>query len=258
MRENKGTILSNRKAGSDFYELTLKLAHPVKKTLPGQFCMLSVGDASRILRRPFGIFRQPSPSKISILYRLSGEGTRFLAQQKKGALLSILLPLGNGYPSAGLKGKSLYIVGGGIGLASVFPLLDVKSGKKKFFYGAKTKSELYRFRRDRRARWFVGTDDGSKGFAGSINIAVERELQKDVRMLGGKNIILMACGPEGMLRNLKARIRSVSEDVRTYFSVEERMACGVGVCMGCVVKSEGQLKCSCKDGPVFDADKLEL
>jgi dihydroorotate dehydrogenase electron transfer subunit len=258
MKENKATILSNRKAGSDFYELKLKLAHPVKKTLPGQFCMLSIGDASRILRRPFGIFKQPSQNRISILYRLSGEGTRSLASQKKGTILSILLPLGNGYPLTGLKGKTLYIVAGGIGLASVFPLLDVKSAKKKFFYGAKTKSELYRFRRDRRARWFVGTDDGSQGLPGSINIAVEKELQKDIRLTGPNKIVVMACGPDGMLKNLKARIRSLSGDVKTYFSVEERMACGLGVCMGCVVKSEGQLKCSCKEGPVFDADKLEL
>jgi len=258
VKENIGTILQNRKVGSDFFELELKLKSPVRHVKPGQFCMLSVGDTSRILRRPFGIFKQPKPDRISVLYKLTGEGTRFLSRQKKGAELSILLPLGNGYPSIDLTEKVLYIVSGGIGLASVFSLLDVKTRKSKFFYGAKTKGEVYSFKKTKKIDWFIGTDDGTLGLKGSINLAVEKELEKDIKEHGGQKIVIMACGPQGMLKDLKNRIDSVSEDVKTYFSLEERMACGVGVCMGCVVKTDEGLKCSCKTGPVFEAGKISF
>ncbi len=256
MNENIARILSNKTAGTDYYKLDLELKKPIKNINPGQFCMLSVGDASKILRRPFGIFKQPAPRKISILYKLIGEGTSFLSKQKKGTELSILLPLGNGYPTAQYTDKILYIASGGVGLASVFPLLNTKVKKIKFFYGSKTKSEIYKFKKHPKVDYFIATDDGSFGIKGSINYAIEKELKKDALKNGGRNMAIAVCGPKGMLKDLKHRVMSITEDALFHVSLEERMACGVGVCMGCVIRTDEGLKCSCKDGPVFEAKKI--
>ena len=256
MNENTGKILSNKQTGSDYYQLDLELKRPIKQVKPGQFCMLSVGDSSKVLRRPFGLLKQSAPRKISILYKLIGEGTSFLSKQKKRTELSILLPLGNGYPVSSYADKILYIAGGGVGLASVFPLLNTKAKKIKFFYGSKTSSEIYKFKRNPKIDYFISTDDGSFGIKGSINIAIEKELKKDIQNHGGQKIAIAACGPKGMMKDLKRRVQSVTEESLFHLSLEERMACGVGVCMGCVIRTEEGLKCSCKDGPVFEADKV--
>jgi dihydroorotate dehydrogenase electron transfer subunit len=256
MIETSATVISNKKAAKDQYEMVLEIKGRLPAVNPGQFCMVSVNDASRLLRRPFSVFRVLGKNKFSILYKLAGEGTESLARCCKGTVLSALLPLGNGFDIKGSSKDVVYLVAGGIGVASVFSLMDMSSKKTKFFYGARTASELIPVKKTKNSSLFLSTDDGTKGKRGFITDSVINELKKDLDSADGKKIHVMSCGPHVMLEQLYKGIRIIDKNVKLSFCFEEHMACGVGVCMGCVVQSKDGYRRSCTDGPVMDADTI--
>lgn len=256
MIETSVKVLSNKKVAMDQFEMVLESAVRLPSIKPGQFCMVSVNDASRLLRRPFSVFRVKDKKKFSILYKLAGEGTKSLSKCCKGTMLSVLLPLGNGFDTQGSAKETIYLVAGGIGIASVFSLRDMPCRKVKFFYGVKTGLELIEISKRKDSNLFLSSDDGSKGKKGFITHSVIEELKKDLEIIEGRKIHIMSCGPHVMLKNLYFGVRNLERDVRLSFCFEERMACGVGACMGCVVGTKSGLRRSCTDGPVFDADAI--
>lgn len=247
MKQLEAKIASNKKAGTCFYLMKLESDYLAKNSRPGQFveiqCTKSVDP---LLRRPLGVHRIVSDG-IEILYEVVGRGTELLAGKRQGETLSIIGPLGNGFEP--VSGEGAILIAGGIGQAPLLALAErLADGKKlQVLIGAKTESHILCEKDFKRlgCKVFIATDDGSKGHKGLVT-----DLLKDTL-----NAAIYACGPTGMLKAVSRIART--HGVPCQVSLEERMACGVGVCLGCPVKVKtGEYKMVCKDGPVFDSEEV--
>ncbi|MEW6007100.1 MAG: dihydroorotate dehydrogenase electron transfer subunit [bacterium] len=212
---------------------------------PGQFFHIKCfPDNTFRLRRPFSLHRKLE-NGFEILFERKGEGTEFLSHLKKGDILDILGPCGNGFK---IMEKSI-IVGGGIGIAPLFEL-SIRCKKPKVLIGAKTKDSLLCVDdfRNIGISPIVSTDDGSFGYHGFVTDLLLDSLDSV------DSTILYACGPQEMLERV---VRIAKEkNVPCQISVEAILACGVGACLGCAYKTKNGYKRVCKDGPVFDVNEL--
>jgi dihydroorotate dehydrogenase electron transfer subunit len=233
--------------------------------------MLQVGDTyDPLLKRPFSIFRHEDNS-LSFLYRIRGKGTLSLSHLKKGDIVNVIGPLGNSYPE---PDGDFIALAGGIGIASLLPLLNRFKNKANLFYGAKNKEELVMIDEAKALskEVFVATDDGSEGQKGLVTDLLKNFF--DASRITHHALRIYACGPTPMLRELSKVV--AGKDIKCYVSLEEHMACGVGACLGCVVKVSSQYpvassqspvtsyqlpvasnqswtyKRVCKEGPIFD------
>ncbi|NOZ25279.1 MAG: dihydroorotate dehydrogenase electron transfer subunit [Nitrospirae bacterium] len=190
---------------------------------------------------------------LEFLIRLKGRGTLLLRNMKPGERIDLLGPLGNGYPEP-VDGETPILVAGGVGIASVYPLIERFRPEVRLFYGAVSAGDLYLVDEIRglTRNLHVSTDDGSMGFRGN---AVERL----TAYLDGSSVpspVVYACGPEGMTKSLLGMLRR--RGIPGHVSLEERMACGVGACLGCVVETVRGYRRVCKEGPVFDAREIAV
>ncbi|MBZ0155176.1 MAG: dihydroorotate dehydrogenase electron transfer subunit [Alphaproteobacteria bacterium] len=216
---------------------------------PGQFYMLQAGDTSDpLLKRPFSIFTREDGT-LSFLYRIRGKGTQSLARFRQGDCIRVIGPLGNRYP---VPQGDFIAVAGGIGIASLLSLLGRYPGSAHLFYGARSAEELVMGEEAKRVakEVVISTDDGSAGMRGTITDLLAVRLE----MTTGPLLPLYACGPTPMLRELHRIV--AKKGVRCDVSLEEHMACGVGACLGCVVKTTSGYRRVCKEGPVFDMEEL--
>lgn len=254
-------IAENLSLKPGFSILTVVPAEQTVGPLPGQFYMLQTGSSQDpLLKRPFSIFRCDG-SSLQFLYRIRGRGTAVLSAMKAGERLSVIGPLGNGYV---LPEGRFIAVAGGIGLASLFPLLEACRGKSLLFYGARSAGELVLEEEAgaRAGQCVVTTDDGSSGVKGLVTDGLKRFLESADESVG--SLPVYACGPAPMLSALSRALSGRSSPC--YVSLEERMACGVGACLGCVVKAGASDAGSdraapryisvCKEGPVFDLRRI--
>lgn len=238
-------IISNKRLCADYFELKVK-ANTAKVCCPGQFFMITVPGV--FLRRPISV-HDVKNRNISFLYKAVGKGTKILSELDFGEI-QMLGPLGNGYNLKNDKKSSNVIVAGGTGIASVHYLASKLKRKGVLFYGARSKNDLLCLDKFRKLGWkiFVSTEDGSKGHKGLVTEILAKKLQE--------GNTLYACGPNPML---KAVLKIAKEKkVSGYVSLEEKMACGIGNCQGCAVKINGIYKMTCKDGPVFKIEEVEL
>ena len=217
----------------------------------GQFYMVSPGvGAEPLLKRPFCYFEAAGDGSISMLYKVMGRGTAALAATGKGAVLDLLGPLGNYYTDPP-RGKKPLIVAGGIGIASVMPLIREFGAKARVVFGARTADELV-MRKE--VSVFLCelhgcTDDGTVGLKGNV---VDMLRQMDP----GKETVMYVCGPTPMT---KAVVDFAAErGIKGYASLEEHMACGIGACMGCVVMTKNGYRRVCKEGPIFKLEELAI
>lgn len=220
---------------------------------PGQFVHIKCGH-SRLLRRPISVCSCKSeaegPDLLTIVFEVRGSGTEWLERREVGDPLDILGMLGNGF-SMESQGRYL-LVGGGIGVP---PLLGCAQ------YGENATAVLG-FRDSSHVLLagefencckdvFLCTDDGSLGRKGFVHEQVRDILEKDSSYTG-----VLACGPKPMLKAVAQTAAHFG--VPCQVSLEERMACGVGACLGCAVKmADGSMKHVCKDGPIFDASEVD-
>ncbi len=285
MKNARALILENKKAASDIYRMRVESAYLGRKSRPGQFVEVRCSEGGNpLLRRPLGIHRI-SKGGIELLYEVVGKGTELLARKERGETLDVIGPIGNGFdikstvPSGpiGPKGRrhsqqSTVLVAGGIGVAPMLALADsivhspqptVHSKERKVYalIGAKTKNHILCENEFKKAgaKVMVATEDGSSGKKGFITGCLETLLStRDCRLW-----TIYACGPTPMLKAVAA----IADAHRIYcqVSLEERMACGVGVCLGCPVKvktlyavrsTQYEYKMVCKDGPVFNAEEI--
>ncbi|MDR1695210.1 MAG: dihydroorotate dehydrogenase electron transfer subunit [Endomicrobium sp.] len=266
-------IISNKEICAGYFELKVKAdAQIVKVCNPGQFFMISAPEV--FLRRPISIHNAEN-GVISFLYKVVGKGTKTLSKMQSGEI-SMLGPLGNGYPisRSELVSESAVksfpvIVAGGTGIASVHFLAVKLKNKGTLYYGAKTKKDLLCLDKFKKAGWkiIVSTEDGSKGLKGFITDALKEKLGErsgepgnkplpGCRAAGLPNFRLYVCGPTPMM---KAVFKIAKEsNISGYASLEEKMACGIGNCQGCAVKVSGKTKMTCKDGPVFKIEEIEI
>ena len=255
MHDIEGVIRENRHICQDFYRCRIELAAPVGKVVPGQFIMLKVPSAEVFLRRPFSIYDYGKQT-VTILYKAVGTGTRALTSAGRKERVMVLGPLGHGFQL--YRGYTPVLVAGGIGIAGLHLLWKQVRRKACFLYGCSTEQEVSLLeettQRMTREEPRVCTLDGSTGFCGNVVQLLENSLP-----LVGQKPYVYACGPQPMLASLKALL--AERRIPCQVLVEERMACGLGLCFGCVKKTLDEAepyKRVCVEGPVFDLWQLSL
>lgn len=252
MKIIQSPITSLKKINNNSFLITVEIDEAEFECSPGQFFNIKVTENHfPLLRRPFSICDYQN-GKLSFLFTLMGEGTKILASRKVGEKLDILGPLGNSFDITGDYTNAI-IVAGGIGVAP-FPLLYRKILKKKkiFTYlGGRTNEDLITYGL---GNVITATDDGSSGFHGNVVELLETEIEK----FNVDQSRIFACGPTPMLKAVQQF--SVKYNIKSEISTESAMACGFGICQGCPTKASDRdgFYLICKDGPVFDSQKVIL
>jgi len=262
-------ILRQDKLDNNWYRLSLS-APPLffKKFIPGMFVMIKTVDNGNdpFLRRPFSIaYVSYEKGFFDVIYRVAGKGTFLLALKKRGEKLNVIGPLGKGFELPGNL-KTLCLVAGGIGIAPLISLYQAikvfKTTKELFFWGVISKNDLTNFNEiypDLAPFGFkISTEDGSSGKKGNVvDLFVEFREKKTMG-----NLAIVACGPVKMLSALHRLC--VEHETPLYVSIESKMACGQGYCMGCAVPSSettgGDARKYlrvCQEGPVFEAERID-
>jgi dihydroorotate dehydrogenase electron transfer subunit len=241
----------------DAFLLTVEAPELAKAARPGQFAMLGCGYGyDPFLRRPLSIHRvQRTEGAVSFLYRVRGQGTAWLAARRQGELVSLMGPMGRGFRYAG-HGKRALLIGAGVGVAPLMFLAETLMGLNwtmTMLIGAKRRSDiLCRSAFERYCTVLASTDDGSAGRRGRVTDLFPQVFARS------SYAQIYACGPLPVLRAVQ-RI-SAETGIPAQLCLEERMACGLGACMGCACRGAGpgRMLRVCADGPVFDAAEVDL
>lgn len=263
MFERRVTIAASRRLGPRYFVLDLSCPDVAAEARAGQFVMVSVTDAiDPLLRRPMAVYRvlhdAGKPAGISLLVEEHGRGTRLLARAAVGDELALLGPLGKPFQFSAAQATEPWLVMGGVG-AAPFPLLAaemVGAGlRPRAFIGGRTASDLL-CEADFEALGVpvhVATEDGSAGHAGLVTGVLREHLDAAVTPP-----LLYSCGPTPMMRAVQEIAAAAGLDHQV--SLEAPMACGIGVCLSCVVRVRTADSWSyqriCREGPVFDAAEL--
>ena len=249
-------ILANEKLGRGYFKMLISAPAIARRAKPGQFVHLRCQEGIQpLLRRPFS-FHRISKNTFEILYKVVGQGTNLLAKKQKGDKIDMLGPLGTGFPlQPTTYNLQPILVAGGMGVAPLLALAQRLPNKRKtvVLLGAKTKQELLCAAEFKglSAQVQITTDDGSQGFKGLVTnllIRMLRNTKYEIRYT------IYACGPNPMLKAVAAIAKQYK--ALAYGSLEERMACGVGACLGCAVSTRAGYKQACKDGPVFNLREI--
>jgi len=273
------SVIENRPLPGGHFLLSLDAPRQAPSVRPGQFAMVRLlGRSDVLLRRPMSIFdvqaqgggraaanRKESALRIlQLLFKIVGRGTRVMADLKSGDKVGLLAPLGHGFfeeeylPRAHESDEVLHVAGG-IGIAAL--LLPAKQlaearFKQRLFFGGRTKDDLVGIKEFKPvvSAMLLATENGAMGYRGYVTRPLEDYLTKHTN----KKFLLMACGPSAMLRatvELAKRFRHPC-----LVSMENRMGCGVGVCLGCSIRVQGSgheaYQRVCTEGPVFWSDKI--
>lgn len=284
------TVDENARIARDTYRLRFRCGEIARAVLPGQFIMLRLPDSSDpssdpssepLLGRPLAVYdvapdADSKPEGIEIVYLVVGRMTRRLAAAEPGRTLQAWGPLGNGFPPT--ETDELLMVAGGIGQTPLLTLAQEYLGRRAFgdpprrvpqaakvtlCYGARSKDYLAGIDDFRRSGVEVhvatedgATEDGSAGHHGLVTELVRPIVEQSPRACR-----IVCCGPEPMMAATAAIARELK--VPCQVSLERRMACGLGICFGCVAKvrdSAGKwdYRRTCVEGPVFDAEEIEF
>lgn len=222
----------------------------------GQFISLYCNDGSRILPRPISICEVDKENKrLRIVYRVAGKGTAEFSQYGVGRNIKVVGPLGNGYT---LKSDAALLIAGGIGIP---PMVQTAKELKamgvdvNIAVGYRNSDTFLLDELEKYGKVYIATEDGSVGTKGNVIDAIK------ANNIDAK--VIYSCGPTPMLKGVKAFANEAGMEAQ--ISLEEKMACGIGACLACVCKSKEvdhhsnvNNKRICKDGPVFDANEVEL
>lgn len=252
------TVVANKRIGA-YHQIILSVGEAVRHCRPGNFIAISVGgDSSRmILRRAFAISRTSESAQyggtVELIVAPHGSGSQWLCAQAEGAQVNVITPLGKAFGIPTEPANAL-LIGGGYGSAPLFGLADVlksRGCKVDMILGASHGNKIYAPMEGKRSvnSLKIFTEDGSMGEVGRVTTQLAAIIEEC-------NIeIIYSCGPMAMLKAITDI--AVEHRVIHQASVEESMACGIGICMTCVlpVKDEAgiiSMKRSCIDGPVMD------
>lgn len=250
MVKERAVIVSQKCIGTDIYDMVLSFPKGAKEAKPGQFIAMYCEDGTKLLPRPISICGiDAEKGTLRVVYRIAGEGTRLFSEMKEGDSLEVLGPLGNGFT---MKEEKAIIVGGGIGIPPMLELAKQLSCEKTVVLGYR--DELFlKDEFESYADVVVATEDGSCGTKGTVIDAIKEA--------GVDGKVIYACGPMPMLKALAEYAEAY--DMEAQISLEERMACGIGACLGCICKTKKKDHHTnvnnqriCKDGPVFDAKEV--
>ena len=246
------TVTDNIKLHANYVLLKLTSSSLLPEMLPGQFAELRVdGSLTTFLRRPISInFVDKQRNEVWFLIQMVGDGTKRLAEINPGDVINTILPLGNGYTMPQKPSDKLLLVGGGVGTAPMLYLGEqlAKNGHKPtFLLGARSDKDLLQL--DEFAKYgevYTTTEDGRHGEKGYVT---QHSILNKVRFEQ-----IYTCGPKPMMGAVAKYAKS--NQIECEVSLENTMACGIGACLCCVENTtEGHL-CVCKEGPVFNINKL--
>ena len=241
-------LVEKNKLTPTIYDFRLRNAELAEITRPGQFAHLLV--PGKTLRRPISIC-DVQGDIIRLVFEIRGEGTKILADTEVGQTINMICPLGNGFDIP--KDKKIVFVGGGIGVPPMLYSAKKAGEGSVVINGFRDKNAVILTEdfRNTGCRLIETTDNGSYGIHGFVTTPLDE-------VIDGCDMIC-ACGPTPMLRNIA---KAAQEHGKPCFvSLEQRMACGIGACLGCAVginRSDGSFtyKHVCKDGPVFNAEEV--
>ena len=253
MYDESVEIIENRRINGKYFKLIFKSRRLAKNVAPGQFMQIQIEPAlDPFLRRPFSYYRVSSSGKIEIMYEVLGRGTALLARKKKGDDLRVLGPLGRGFTRNLKAGRKRILVAGGVGVPPlVFLAENVKIGG--LLIGTKSKAEVLPKSELKNIKGpvFYSTNDGSYGKKGYVTKLLLELLKKPEF----RNAYIQTCGPNVMMEAVIKIAREAGFEGEA--SVDKEMACGVGACLGCMVKTLAGWKPSCVEGPVFGFHEIE-
>ena len=249
-----GTVIAHDPAGPDYRVLTLKLPVVTQTAKPGQFVHLRIAQLhDAVLRRPFSIYKVEG-KHLSILYKTVGRGTASMQNLRCDDPVSVVGPLGNGFPLQLAPSVTPLLVAGGYGVAPLYFLARRLSRTGVLFVGGAKAVDVLLTDDFKAIGWDVqvATDDGSLGVKGLVTAPLDSWLQSHA---GSSAPELFACGPNGMLKAVGDR--AIKGNWKAWLSLDRHMGCGVGACLACVqkVRLSGQetLARVCTDVPVFEA-----
>jgi dihydroorotate dehydrogenase electron transfer subunit len=267
-------VTENRPLTGGHFLLSVKSPQQARSLRPGQFAMLRLlGRSDILLRRPMSVYdvkpakgrgAASKPEIIQFLYKIVGRGTRLLAELKTGDDLGVLAPLGHGfyeedYMAQAEDSEEILHIAGGIGIAALLlPARELaKRGiKQRLFFGGRTKFDLVgtdEFKPLVRGMT-LATEDGSRGHRGFVTAPLAEYLERNSE----KKFLLMVCGPWAMLHASVELAKKFGHPCLV--SMENRMGCGLGVCLGCCIRVQGEghgaYQRVCTEGPVFWADQV--
>lgn len=255
-KKTKAMVVSQEKLADGIYDLRLE-TELAQDAACGQFVGVYPKDKSTLLPRPISICEiDKEKNQLRLVYRVAGKGTAEFSNLKTGDSVYLLGVLGNGFPVDKAKpGTKAMLFGGGIGVPPILQLSKELSCEKQIVVGYRNAQCFLKEDFEQNGAVYVATEDGSVGAKGNVMDAVAANgLEAD---------IIYACGPMPMLRAI--RQYAIEHDIPAYISLEERMACGVGACLGCVCKTTHKDAHShvnnariCTDGPVFEAREVEI
>ena len=230
MIKETAKVVRQQQIDEGIFDMELSFPKGAALAKPGQFIAMYCNDKSKLLPRPISICGiNPTEGTLRVVYRVAGEGTKEFSEMKAGDTLEVMGPLGNGFT---MKNEKAIIIGGGIGIPPMLELAKQLDAEKTVVLGYRTSTFL--------KEEFEEECDEKYGVEGKV---------------------IYACGPMPMLKALAAYAEE--HGMEAQISLEERMACGIGACLGCICKSKTKDHHTnvnntriCKDGPVFDAKEV--
>lgn len=253
MNQFTATVVANQQLTKRIFKLTLFAPPVAENAKPGQFIHALCGnDQSYILRRPFSIHQIIGSDTIDIIIQTIGKGTAWLSKRRPKDHIDLIGPLGHGF-DIGRDIERAVIVGGGIGTAPmIFLAKALYDANIRVFalIGAATAPDLLDVMELKRLarKVSVTTEDGDRGTKGVVTDILGPEIEET------RAQVVYACGPEMMLKHVAGICRRYG--VACQVSLEARMACGIGACLGCAIQTDDGFLNVCSDGPVFSADMI--
>lgn len=252
MKEIAAKVLASDVLAEGLIRIVLHAPEIAETAKPGQFIHMLVPDGAHVLRRPISLMAMDAQAgTLTLAIQPKGRGTQMICGLKPGVCVNCLGPLGTGFD--GKDAKTIYFVGGGVGVAPVCGAMDAfATDTSCAFFGFRTKQHVYGMTQAP-CRVVAVSDDGSIG----EKALVTKPLLEAIA--ARRPDLIMACGPTPMLAAVQKI--ALEQGIPCQLSLEERMGCGIGACLGCNVKillpdGEWTYKRVCKDGPVFEAKEV--
>ena len=250
----KAKVTKALELSKGIFELRIK-TNIAKEAKPGQFVMVYPKDKSTILPRPISIC-EADGDLLRLVYRVAGKGTKEFSLYEENDEVTVMGPIGNGFPIEKALGKKAVLIGGGIGVPPILQLSkEIKAKEVTTVLGYRNNDLFLKDDFDKYSNTVIATEDGSVGTKGNVLTAIKEQ--------GIECDVIYACGPMPMLRAIKQYAKE--KNIEAYISLEERMACGVGACLGCVCKTVKKDEHShvnnarvCTEGPVFLASEVDI
>ena len=249
------TVVSQERIADQIYDLRIE-TELAREARAGQFVAVYPHSAATLLPRPISVCEADAEAcRLRLVYRIAGRGTAEFSSYKANDTVEVLGVLGNGFPTERAAGRKVFLMGGGIGVPPILELAKELPVPGQIIVGYRDGRLFLKEDLEKYGRVYIATEDGSAGTRGNVMDAIAaNDLQADV---------IFACGPMPMLRAIKAYAQE--KGIPAYISLEEHMACGVGACLGCVVKTAQVHHHTnvnnariCTDGPVFEAGEVEV